>query len=67
MKRIFLFLVLGAGLVSCTGEDLECNCKFGRFEAEDGVYFVKNVKINCETGQPLNPSEHTGKYTNCED
>lgn len=53
MKKILLIFGIAIILLSCTKEEDVCKCE-GRFTLDgNGSFYINNVKIDCETRQPL--------------
>ena len=56
MKKIIGLIILASLLISCSDDDNvnSCNCDARyRDEGMTGFYVIQDVKINCDTAQPL--------------
>ena len=72
MKKLLLLFAIFVLFVSCENDnDNECVCKRAKmtlFSPTAGYFYMNNLPIDCETGQP-NYSELPENYifVNCED
>jgi hypothetical protein len=71
MKKLLLIIAIVVLFISCSNEDKNnCNCKRAKmtlFEPNAGYFYINNLPINCETGEP-DYSELPDNYifVNCE-
>lgn len=77
-KEVILFriaytfiAILFFSLTSCSNDDEPtCNCEKAKYMSfvTQSYYFVEDVKINCETGQAINPNSiKDAVFVRCED
>ena len=70
MKKILLFIgIIGLAVIflSCDKEDENCNCE-AKYQSSGspGYFYIKNLPIDCETGQPLpNDLPETYYFVKC--
>lgn len=69
MKKLLLLsafiLILG-----CSKEEPECNCKKAKYInlETNGIYYVNNVPMDCETGRPIKDGYvNSGTFVECKD
>lgn len=71
MKKLVFILSLLL-LTNCSKEEQECSCEKAKFayfnETSSGYFYMRNVKLDCETGKPIKNNNTIGKiYIGCED
>ena len=70
MKKISL-LILALIIFSCDKEEsgTDCNCKKAKFITpgnSNGFFYINNLKIDCETGQPTQQVQQNAVFIGCE-